>query len=89
MHLAAGLGTPVVGLFTCTSPDRSGPPPGRHALIQADVACAASYYKRCPKRREQHLACFSELSPALACEGLDRLLSTVGTPATIGLSDVA
>jgi ADP-heptose:LPS heptosyltransferase len=27
MHLAAGLGTPVVGLFTCTSPVQSGPVP--------------------------------------------------------------
>ena len=26
IHFAAGLGTPVLGIFTCTSPHRSGPP---------------------------------------------------------------
>ena len=89
MHLAAGLETPVVGLFTCTDPARSGPAPGRHALVQTQVDCAGSYHKRCPKRRLQHLACFSDLSPALACEGLDRLLSATGNPIKVGLSHVA
>eukprot|EP00913_Durusdinium_trenchii_P035235 g32965.t1 len=32
MHLAAGLGTPVLGIFTCTDPVRSGPPGDVHEL---------------------------------------------------------
>ena len=61
MHLAAGLGTPVVGVFTCTSPIRSGPPGDRHALVSSKLSCAASYHKRCPHRGREHLACLKEL----------------------------
>jgi heptosyltransferase I len=62
MHLAAGLGTHVVGVFTCTSPERSGPPPGdRHALVATQLPCAAGYHKQCPHRGKHHLACFEEL----------------------------
>ena len=45
MHLAAELGTPVVGIFTCTSPERSGPPGDRHEFVSTQLPCAASYHK--------------------------------------------
>jgi lipopolysaccharide heptosyltransferase II len=61
MQLAAGLGTPVVGIFTCTSPVISGPPGERHELVATGVSCAASYRKRCPYRGRKHLACMEEL----------------------------
>lgn len=63
MHLAAAMGTPVVGVFTCTSPQRSGPPGQMHRLISANVPCAASYCKQCPQKGNGHLACFRELTP--------------------------
>ena len=47
MHLAAALGTPVVALFTCTSPLRAGPHGPRHRVLAAQVPCASSYRKRC------------------------------------------
>ncbi len=62
MHLAAGIGKPVVGVFTCTSPERSGPPGNHHALISADVPCAASYFKRCPKHGPDFQCCMENLS---------------------------
>ena len=34
MHFAAGLGTPVLGIFTCTDPVRSGPPGDAHELVR-------------------------------------------------------
>jgi lipopolysaccharide heptosyltransferase II len=61
MHLAAAVGTPVVGLFTCTSPVRSGPPGGQHQCVSTKLSCAASYRKRCPYRGRKHLACMEEL----------------------------
>lgn len=61
MHLAAGLGTPVVGLFTCTSPERSGPPGPQHELLSASVPCAASYRKTCPHSGTARHACFDDL----------------------------
>jgi heptosyltransferase-1 len=63
MHLAAAMGTPVVGIFTCTSPERSGPPGDMHRLVAANVPCAASYCKQCPQKGSGHLACFRELTP--------------------------
>lgn len=63
LHLAAGLGTPVVGIFTCTSPIRSGPPGDQHQLVSTSLPCAASYCKQCPQRGAGYLACFEELTP--------------------------
>lgn len=62
MHLAASLGTPVTGLFTCTSPVISGPPGATNELISTCVDCRARYRKRCPMRGARHLACMDELS---------------------------
>ena len=76
MHLAAAVGTPVIGVFTCTTARRSGPPRGRHVLIETSVACGGSYHKRCPQRGPRHLACLQDVSAAEACAGLDRLIAS-------------
>lgn len=62
LHLASALKTPVVGVFTCTDPVRSGP---RRDLtdrfsrcVATSVSCAASYVTRCG-----HLSCMGELTP--------------------------
>lgn len=78
MHLAAGLGTPVVGIFTCTSPERSGPPGPRHELIATGVSCAASYRKRCPHSGPAHLACLDELDAERVWSGLVRTMEKNG-----------
>lgn len=62
MHLAAGIGKPVLGVFTCTSPTRSGPPGDQHALVAADIPCAASYFKRCPNHGPEYQCCMENLS---------------------------
>jgi ADP-heptose:LPS heptosyltransferase len=74
MQLAAGLGTPVVGIFTCTSPVISGPPGDRHELVATGVKCAASYRKRCPHRGKKHLACMEELDVERVWSALCRLM---------------
>src|SRR5712691_10669414 len=74
MHLAAGLGTPVLGVFTCTSSTISGPPGGQHELIATDVPCAASYKKQCPHSGRRHLCCMDELSTERVCQALVRLI---------------
>ncbi len=62
MHLAAGMGTPVVGIFTCTSTERSGPPGSHHQLLQAKVPCAASYRKTCPYTGSAQMQCMQAVS---------------------------
>ena len=81
MHLAAGLGTPVVGVFTCTSALRSGPPGGMHELVSTEVACAGSYKKRCPYRGSGHMACLEELAIERVWQGLVRLMEKQGVRA--------
>ena len=58
MHLAAAVGTPVAGIFTCTSPERARPYGPDHLIIGTSVWCAASYLKKCSR-----MECMSELTP--------------------------
>ncbi len=75
MHLAAGLGTPVTGIFTCTSALRSGPPGDQHQLVSTNVACAGSYSKRCPKRGPHNLCCMEELETGRVWKALSQQIS--------------
>lgn len=74
LHLADAVGTPTVGLFTCTSPVRSGPPPARHELIATRVPCAAGYHKTCPMAGTARHACHVELDADRVWAGLARLV---------------
>jgi len=74
MHLAAGLCVPTLGLFTCTSALRSGPPGDQHEMVSTTVACAAGYHKTCPHRGEGHLACLNELDVERVWAALRRLV---------------
>lgn len=78
MHLAAGLETPVVGVFTCTSSRLSGPPGHQHELVSTNVSCAASYKKHCPNRGGQHMACLEELAIERVWQALVRLMEKQG-----------
>jgi len=74
MHLAAELGTPVLGIFTCTSPVRSGPPGWAHEMVSTTAPCAASYHKECPFEGARHHACHVELTTERVWQGLVRLV---------------
>jgi heptosyltransferase I len=76
MHLAAGLGKPVVAVFTCTSPVRSGPPGEEHVLLSTDLPCAGSYHKRCPLRGPDHMACKQELEADRVWQAVWNLVET-------------
>jgi len=74
MHLAAALGTPVVGIFTCTNPKLSGPSGSIHELVSTNVACRGGYHKSCPRWGQAHLGCMDELSVDRVWSGLKRIL---------------
>jgi ADP-heptose:LPS heptosyltransferase len=78
MHLAAGLGTPIVGIFTCTSPLLSGPAGAEHEFVTTRLSCAASYRKRCPYRGKKHMACFEEISTDRVWQAFVRLMKRQG-----------
>jgi heptosyltransferase-1 len=58
IHLAAAAGARVLGLFTCTSPAKTGPYGPLARSIQSCVWCAPSFVKTCAR-----LECMAELSP--------------------------
>jgi len=74
MHLAAGLGTPVLGVFTATNALRSGPPGDQHELVSTNLRCAACYKKRCPKMGSRHLRCLDELTTESVFQSFYHLL---------------
>lgn len=74
MHLAAGLGTPTLGIFTCTSAVQSGPPGPTHELVSTTVDCAASYRKTCPHHGVRKHCCHAELDVERVWRGLQRLV---------------
>ncbi|MFO1020623.1 MAG: glycosyltransferase family 9 protein [Planctomycetales bacterium] len=75
MHLAAGLGKQVIGVFTCTSPVRSGPPGAHHALVATDVPCAASYFKKCPNHGQEFMCCMEDLSSEKVWQAFESLVN--------------
>ena len=58
MHLAAALGTPVVALFGPTSPGRTGPWGGGHAVLRLGLSCSPCFKRHCPEPR-----CLAGLPP--------------------------
>ena len=58
LHLAAAAGAPTVGIYTCTSPARTGPYGPRSVVARSCVWCAPSYRKTCPR-----MECMTELTP--------------------------
>ena len=81
MHLAAALGTPVAGIFTCTSPDRARPYGSGHLIIGTSVWCAASYLKKCSR-----MECMSELTPDRVWPLLRDHLAALRVPAVASAS---
>ena len=78
MHLAAAVGTPVVGVFTCTDPVRSGPPPGPHEFVRTAVACGGSYKKTCPLPGAARCACLEDVQVAAVWRATVRCLGKNG-----------
>jgi heptosyltransferase-1 len=58
LHLAAATGSKVLGVYTCTSPARTGPYGPNARTVSSCVWCAPSFVKTCPR-----LECMTELTP--------------------------
>ncbi len=69
LHLAAATGSKVLGVYTCTSPARTGPYGPNARSVTSCVWCAPSYVKTCPR-----LECMSELTPERVWRALIDLL---------------
>lgn len=47
MHMAVAMGTPVVGIFGPSDPQRNGPYGEGHMILQADIDCIKCWKKSC------------------------------------------
>jgi lipopolysaccharide heptosyltransferase II len=74
MHVASAVGTPVVAVFGPTSPVRTGPYGGRHAVLaRADVPCRPCFDRRC--RNATPLECLSRVTPEEVLDAVRRRLT--------------
>lgn len=69
MHLAAAAGARVVGIFTCTQPEKTGPYGPRCTVVRSGIWCAGSCVKKCSR-----LDCMRELEPVRVWEEVRRRL---------------
>lgn len=75
LHLAAAAGARVVGIYTCTSPELTGPYGELATTVRTGVSCAASLRRSC-----RPLHCMSELTPARVWPAIARQLEAATVP---------
>lgn len=73
LHVAAAVGTPTVGIFTCTRPARTGAYSDKAAVVSTKVDCAGSLCKTC-----SHTKCFAELEPRRVYQAVANQLHAIG-----------
>jgi len=79
MHVAAALGTPVVGLFGPTAPQRTGPYGQQQRVLQLELPCSPCLKSRCHYAKP--LECLRALSPESVVKAvLERLDSASARP---------
>lgn len=78
MHLAAAVGTPVLGIFGPTRPELQGPYGAKHATVRLDgLECLGCNLTKCPIGNP----CMVDLSVGAVLDSFDRLVRRNTTPA--------
>lgn len=70
MHVAAGLGVPIVALFGSTSPDYTPPLSDQSVVIKSDLECSPCFKRDCPFG---HYKCLEEMAPESVWNALQTL----------------
>jgi heptosyltransferase-1 len=73
LHLAAAAGASVVGVYTCTRPEWTGPYGPRAIVVPSKVWCAGSCRKSCPR-----MECMPELTPDRVWPVVEARLTSAG-----------
>ena len=73
MHLAAYIGTPVIGLFGSTSPVWTHPIGKKSIALNVPEPCAPCFDKTC---RYQHYRCLENITPKTVAEAMEKLCSS-------------
>jgi ADP-heptose:LPS heptosyltransferase len=70
-HLAAAVGTPCVGVYGPTDPERNGPYGAPSRTVNAPLPCAPCWRPEC---REVNRKCLDELEPEAVIQAVEELL---------------
>jgi len=69
LHMGAALGTPCLGIYGPSSPERNGPYGDLHRVVQTDVSC-----KGCFRRFCNHALCMESISVDQVMEAIRSML---------------
>lgn len=71
MHVAAAVGTPIVGVYGSTSPENTPPLSDKRELVWLGLDCSPCHKKECPLG---HLNCLNTLEVSRVLTAVERLL---------------
>jgi heptosyltransferase-2 len=71
MHVAAGVGLPVVAIFGPTDPEGTSPVTPRHAVVQDKPYCSPCFLRHCPTDHR----CMKAVTPAMAEAAIEAQLA--------------
>jgi len=72
-HVAAALGTPIVGIYGPTRPSRNGPWAPGDITISRDAICQCHHLRRCTRER----MCLLDVEAAEVLDAVERRLAAV------------
>jgi len=75
MHVAAGVGRPIVALYGSSSPEHTPPLSLRMRLVRTGIECSPCYARECPLG---HFKCMNEMTP-------ERVLREIQAVETAGI----
>ncbi|MEZ8965757.1 lipopolysaccharide heptosyltransferase II [Vibrio breoganii] len=73
MHIAAAVGSSVIGIYGSTSPNYTPPLSKSVAILSTDIECRPCFERECPYG---HLKCLKELSTKMVLDAFNRLNSS-------------
>jgi lipopolysaccharide heptosyltransferase I len=76
LHIAAAVGTPIVGLFGPTRPERNGPWEPRDEVISRSDTCVCHHKRQCLRGAP----CINEITVEQVIAAAERRLRSVGEP---------